>query len=392
MYAFAPYWRHALNFQQYPWHMLTDVCLFGDGILSGELHSNESAMQQLSRIRYIAQRHGVRLSGSAFLSPTDLAEPTGIVQWVSRIAGEACRLQLDAVNVDIELPVAATNVQQRRAVTQTVAELRVALQKCRHGPMQLAFDAAWSPSGVDGRFYDLPAIARHVDFIFVMAYDVQSQMWSQACTAEANSPAPLVWQGLQEYRALGIPEQQLVLGLPWYGYKYSCVNRNAVGPKSRQDADIATHAHGRKSGGAQNELATGMSTVCQIPAVKFRGAPCSDAAGAQVPYSNIMAVKRIYGAHLMWDEHAASPYMDLTGANHSKNGMHRIVFDNPESLKRKYLIAHKMALRGVGFWHIDALDWSGCAVASRDRAAMFSAIEVFASPSETHRPLRPIEA
>ena len=40
------------------------------------------------------------------------------------------------------------------------------------------------------------------------------QIWGR-CVASANSPLPLVRQGLQQWLGLGVPAGKLVLGLPW---------------------------------------------------------------------------------------------------------------------------------------------------------------------------------
>ena len=47
-------------------------------------------------------------------------------------------------------------------------------------------DVAWNCHGVDDRFYDYKSIADASDFLFVMAYDERSQIYSD-CVAWANS-------------------------------------------------------------------------------------------------------------------------------------------------------------------------------------------------------------
>lgn len=41
---------------------------------------------------------------------------------------------------------------------------------------QVSVDVAWSPVGIDYRFYDYKGLADASDFLFVMAYDMQSQV------------------------------------------------------------------------------------------------------------------------------------------------------------------------------------------------------------------------
>lgn len=53
---------------------------------------------------------------------------------------------------------------------------------------------------------------------------MRSQIYYQ-CIAAANSPLALVKQGIQEFiLGYGIDPKKLVLGVPWYGYKYTCAD------------------------------------------------------------------------------------------------------------------------------------------------------------------------
>ena len=114
---------------------------------------------------------------------------------------------------------------------------------------QVTFDVAWSPNCTDGRCYDAVGLSRNTDFLVVMAYDERSQIYD-SCIASANSAGSTTASGVQSYLDLGIKAEKLVLGLPWYGYNYPCINLT--------------------------------SDVCYIKPVPFRGASCSDAAGMYV--------------------------------------------------------------------------------------------------------------
>ena len=41
---------------------------------------------------------------------------------------------------------------------------------------QISVDIPWSPAGVDGRYYDWLGLSQAADVLFVMAYDMQSQV------------------------------------------------------------------------------------------------------------------------------------------------------------------------------------------------------------------------
>lgn len=127
------------------------------------------------------------------------------------------------------------------------------------------------------------------------------------------------------YLALGIPPEKLVLGLPWYGYDYSC---------------IAT---------------TGVDT-CHIKRVPYQGANCSDAAGKQIPYSTIndLLLSRSESGR-NWDERSKSPYFDYIDAANQK---HQVWYDDPQSLGIKLQYAVEVGLKGAAVWNSDLLDYS----------------------------------
>lgn len=85
------------------------------------------------------------------------------------------------------------------------------------------------------------------------------------CIAGANSPIDAVRRGVRQWLALGVPAKKLVLGLPWYGYDYVCQGPDAATPPL---ADV---------------------DLCPIKPVTFQNVSCSDAAGAQRCYGEIMA-------------------------------------------------------------------------------------------------------
>jgi di-N-acetylchitobiase len=112
-----------------------------------------------------------------------------------------------------------------------------------------------------------------------MAYDEQSQIFGTECTARANSGLFDTTGGIMAYLQLGIDPKKLVLGLPWYGYDYICTS-------------------------------TGPEQKCFIQRVPFRGVNCSDAAGRQLPYSQIYELGLKYGTY--FDQHSATHFLLFT--------------------------------------------------------------------------------
>ena len=102
------------------------------------------------------------------------------------------------------------------------------------------------------------------------------------CVAAANSPAALVEHGLRQWLELGVPRSKLVLGLPWYAYDYPC-----------QPAGGSYRSGGGALMGPGDE-------VCHLEAVPFQGAPCSDAAGRQREYQDVMQGEGVGGRELLF--------------------------------------------------------------------------------------------
>ncbi|XP_067846976.1 di-N-acetylchitobiase-like [Heptranchias perlo] len=234
----------------------------------------------------------------------------------------------------------------------------------------VTFNVPWSPDCIDGRCYDFLRIANSSDFLFVMSYDMQSQMWDN-CFAKANAPYYQTLSGYSAYINLGIDSRKLVLGVPWYGYDYPCTQFFETGR-------------------------------CVLEKIPFRGAPCSNAAGRQVPYKEIVqhVHKSITGRY--WDDEQKVPsyiYMidlellllrsrylcgraaenrvcarkwsfcrwsgDGVGEALRKlpavavnNTFHEVWYDDPQSISIKSAIMKKLRLRGIGMWNGNMLNYS----------------------------------
>ena len=63
---------------------------------------------------------------------------------------------------------------------------------------QVTVDVAWSPDCIDLRCYDNRGLAENTDFLFVMAYDEQSQIFGDKCVGLANSDFYKTLQGESE--------------------------------------------------------------------------------------------------------------------------------------------------------------------------------------------------
>jgi len=141
--------------------------------------------------------------------------------------------------------------------------------------------------------------------------------------------------------------------------------------------------------------------TCLIRPVPFRGCPCSDAAGREIDYADVVrracllllchylatlpcplqltqkmlhAVLRTSTTGRLWDEQSGSPYFSFVDNDGTIN---QVRYDDPDSLRLKFGMAAELGLRGVGVWHLDALPSGPDAADQRLKVAMWRAFEAF---------------
>lgn len=156
----------------------------------------------------------------------------------------------DGVDIDWEYPVSGglpTNVRRpedRRNFTLLMQTLRKHLdaQGEIDGKHYLLTFAAAASAGYTNNI-ELPALLQVVDFINLMTYDLHGPWDSLTGFVAPLYPDPesrFTWtwsvdDAVQHYLNLGVPKHQLVIGVPFYGYRY-----DGVRSTSGQD----DHEHG----------------------------------------------------------------------------------------------------------------------------------------------------
>ncbi|XP_067847016.1 di-N-acetylchitobiase-like [Heptranchias perlo] len=241
-------------------------------------------------------------------------------KWVDKQLQLAKRQFMDGINLDVNIADKKPSIGYFK-IPQLVSETMDVFHREIPGS-QVTFNVPWSPDCIDGRCYDFLRIANSCDFLFVMSYDMQSQMWDN-CFAKANAPYYQTLSGYSAYINLGIDSRKLVLGVPWYGYDYPCTQFFETGR-------------------------------CVLEKIPFRGAPCSNAAGRQVPYKEIVqhVHKSITGRY--WDDEQKVPsYIYMVN-----NTFHEVWYDDPQSISIKSAIMKKLRLRGIGMWNGNMLNYS----------------------------------
>ncbi|MCJ8737805.1 hypothetical protein PDJAM_G00028320 [Pangasius djambal] len=306
----------------YDWSHVTTIASFGkyDAELMCYAHSK-----------------GARLVLKGDVPLSDIVDAAKRTAWIREKVNLAKSQFMDGINLDIEQVVEESSPEYY-ALTALVRETTETFHKEIPGS-QVSFDVAWSPKCIDKRCYDYKAIADSCDLVFVMSYDEQSQIWGD-CIAMANAPLNQTLAAYDQYMGMKIDSKKLVMGVPWYGYDYLCLNLSQEG-------------------------------VCTIPKVPFRGAPCSDASGKQIPYSTIMKQISSSMSGRLWDEVQQAPYYNYKDGN---GNIHQVWYDDPESISLKAAYVGQQSLRGIGMWNGNLLDYSDDPVARQQSAEMWNAL------------------
>ena len=294
-----------------------------------------------SSLMCYAHSKGVRVVPHGAYPITELIDYDKRQAWIRKQLKTVQEVYADGINLDIEDPT-RNNTNDTYLLTVFVEEVVTAFKNASKD-YQVTFDVAWSPDCIDGRCYQAKLIAEVTDFIVVMSYDERGQIFGP-CIASANSALLTTAKGIEEYLDLGIPPDKLVLGLPWYGYDYPCL-----------------------------ELTE--ENVCSIPKVPYRGVNCSDAAGRQRGYGDICDLVFTSSIDVMWNATLQSPFFNF---KHQSTGQdHQMWYDDPRSLSMKYVYAKQQGLKGLAFWNVDQLDYSDSPRAKEQTAKMWEAIGLF---------------
>ncbi|XP_067846979.1 di-N-acetylchitobiase-like [Heptranchias perlo] len=293
------------DWKYYDWSKVTTIAAFGpyDPELLCYAHANQ-----------------VRVVLRGVPTYKDIMDRNHQRKWINHRVNSVKRQFMDGINLDLKFS-AENNSAIKLLITDLVAETTKKFHILIPGS-QVTFNVPWSPDCIDGRCYDFLRIANSCDFLFVMSYDMQSQMWD-ICFSKPNAPYYQTLSGYSAYINLGIDSRKLVLGVPWYGYDYTC-----------------------------RQLFEGGR--CVLEKIASRGAPCSGAAGRQVPYKEIVqhVHKSITGRY--WDDEQKAPYY----IHMVNNTYHLVWYDDPQSISIKSAIMKKLRLRGIGMWNGNMLNYS----------------------------------
>jgi len=314
LFAFALLPCERWVWEQFDWATLTTLAVVGEEDQDLLCH---------------AHSHGVRVVPMArdYPAPDQMTNATARGEFVARWTQYVLDHGLDGVNMDFETPLGWGSPEEQ-GYTALIQELTTSVHDAVTDSQVSVDLGAWFFYNL--RHYDGAAIAEAADLIFVMAYDAKWQgCRGPMCIAGANSHLERTRLGLHAYFRQGVPPHKLVLGMPWYGFRYVCAEYHEDG-KCRYNES-----------------------------------------GTQIVYEEMMEMIQDSGVTPMWDDFSMSPYASI---QESDGSWTQLWYDDPASLALKTRMAADEGLRGTGVWTANFLDYGRTPEAEAMRALMWGAM------------------
>ena len=289
----------------------------------------------------IAHQHGVRsVMAAPSIDLLALDSDSARSAWAHAALDSIQANFRDGIVFDYEQPANGTLASRYAKLITTTA--RVFRTNASTGVQyQISTCVPWSPANIDGRDYPWQEIAEASDLLYVMDYDTRSQVATEGfCLAGPDAPYEGMVQAMAQWETVVGSDglRRIILGVPWYGYRYECV------PGTRWD-----------------------SKYCPIAEVPFRGVNCSDAAGREIGYNNIL--NSVRPVTPTWRGESRSPFFNAV----EDGTVVQYWFDDADSLRRKFRWAKSKGVAGVGPFAFQYI--AGCE--AHDAVQMWSAFDSF---------------
>ena len=333
VHGFHPWWMGS-SWRSYDWSCLSTIAWFGI-----ELDENGAiaASHGWPMAAIVAHAHAhaqrVRVVPTFTLFDTQaiqvlLGDPVRRRAAAAAITGAVVGAGADGACLDFEGVPGA----RKTHFVRFVGEVQRALQAAN----PIAYLSVCTPAVDWANAYDYDALAARCNHLLVMAYDYR---WAGSSTT--GPVAPLAGWGrynvgwtIQDYLRWGAPRDKMLLGVPWYGYRWPAES-NAAGARTTS-----------------------------------RGTPLTFAAAA--------AEAITHGA--VWDAPSETPWL-----RYHDPSWFQIWYENAESHAAKYARVLQEDLAGVGIW---ALGYDGGLRSPwlALRTAFAPHVEIAASQTDTGGP------
>lgn len=236
VYGYAPYWTFD-NLDNVDFTTLTTFAYFGvpfdsEGNLDREDPGYITFMsERATRVFKKAHDAGAKVNLTVTLMENDkilafLDNPAAQENAINQIVSEVKNRGIDGVSIDVEYagnPGASYREAYTKFVQNASSRIHAAI------PNSQVTVAVYALSARDPQMYDVGAIGKSVDQVFMMAYD-----FAAAGSEIAAPTAPLygykegkygydIATAVDDFLQV-MPSNKLILGVPYYGYNYPVVS------------------------------------------------------------------------------------------------------------------------------------------------------------------------
>lgn len=227
VFGWHPYWMGSV-YANYQWNLLSDFCYFDYSVSPGTgNNTNASYAWGTSAAVTAALNNGVRahICATLFSShATFLGSSTAQQTFITNIISELQSRGGHGVNIDFEGMGAANSAPFTAFMINLCNQVHAAIPGAEVSIALYAVD--WSA------VFDIAALSPYVDLFIIMGYDYY---WSGSGTAGPEDPLYnfqttynyTLTKSITYYLAQGMPQNKLLLGLPYYGREWETVGSAA---------------------------------------------------------------------------------------------------------------------------------------------------------------------
>jgi spore germination protein YaaH len=241
VHGYHPYWLGGA-YLAYDWSLLSTIAFFSLELDATGAITNHHGWPWNTLVS-TAHQNGVRVIVTATLfsaSALDalLSSPANRQNAISNLTDAVLAGGADGVNVDFE----GVPGSRKQDLVTFLGELRAALEASLASPyLSIATPAVdWANA------FDYDELAARCDHLMIMAYDFH---WYGSSTTGPVSPlagwgAHNVTWTVQDYQTWGALPGQMLLGVPYYGYRWPAVS-GAPGAATTADGDARIYDQAR---------------------------------------------------------------------------------------------------------------------------------------------------
>lgn len=160
------------------------------------------------------------------------SSPTAAATLASAVVDAVAAKNLDGVNIDFE----GQGSADQAGLTALVATVASAMHAA-NSHYQVTVDTYASSAGDPGGFYNVPALAKVADGLFVMAYETNLGSAQSATSPITSAEYPDATAAAQY--AAAVPSSKVIFGVPYFGYVWPTTNGTMAASAMGTGAPIA---------------------------------------------------------------------------------------------------------------------------------------------------------